>query len=296
MNAVIQDASPRAGVSLFSWGSIIGGAISAAALSSVLLGFGIAVGLSVASTSPTWRDTSAALAMLSGLYLLLQALIAFGLGGYVAGRTRMGNAGPADTVEHSDGVHGLLAWALAVLIGLLLTAVVAGFTASGTKSQPTATTPASAAEPVLSYELDRLFRAPRRPANIDITPERAEAGRILLTSAGHSGVSSDDRTYLIQQVGGLTGLSPADAEKRVDDIIGRSHDAIRKTRQSSVILAFCAAAALLIGSVASWAAAVAGGRHRDGEPLPRWMSHGDLSRSRRASEPITDDVRARRGF
>lgn len=280
MAAALQDNSLVAKRPI-SWSSVIGGALSATALSSVLLGFGVAVGLSVASTSPTWRDTSSALALLSGLYLLLQELVAFGLGGYVAGRTRQGDVGPTDAVEHSDGAHGLLAWALAVVLGLLLTAAVASLTASGTKTQTTATSPVSAAEPVLSYELDRLFRAPRRPANIDIAPERAEAGRILLTSAGHSGVSSEDRSYLIQQVGGLTGLSPADAEKRVDDIIGKSHDAIRKTRQSSVILAFCAAAALLIGSVASWAAAVAGGRHRDGEPLPLWMSHGDyLNRSR----------------
>jgi len=98
--------------------AIIGGAISAAALSSVLMGFGIAVGLSVASTSPTWRDTSSALALLSGFYLLLQALVSFGLGGYIAGRTGRGDAGPVDAVELRDGVHGLLTWALAVLLGL----------------------------------------------------------------------------------------------------------------------------------------------------------------------------------
>jgi len=283
MDTTVQDNSLAATRPVW-WGSVVAGALTAAALSSVLLGFGVAVGLSVSSTSPTWRDTSAALALLSGLYLLLQALAAFGLGGYLAGRTRQGGAGPADAVERSDGLHGLLAWALAVLIGLLLAAAVAVFSTGATKPQQAAASTISAAEPVLSYELDRLFRAPRRSANVDLTAERAEAGRILLTSAGHSGVSSEDRTYLIQQVGGLTGLSPADAEKRVDDIIGKSHDAIRKARQTSVILAFCAAAALLLGSAVSWAAAVAGGRHRDGEPLPLWMTHGDrLTRQRRAT-------------
>jgi hypothetical protein len=264
---------------------VIGGAISATALSAVLMAFGVAVGLSVASTSPTWRDTSAALALLSGLYLLLQALVAFGLGGYIAGRTRQGFAAPAETVERSDGAHGLLAWALAVLLGLVLTAAVAGLAASGTKSQSTNQSASSSAEPVLSYELDRLFRGPRRPPNVDLSSERAEAGRILLTSASHSGVAPEDRTYLIQQVAALTGASPADAERRVDDIIAKSHTAIRKARQTSVILAFAAAAALLLGAVASWSAAVAGGRHRDGEPLPRWMSHGDYL-TRRRNAPV----------
>ncbi len=283
MAAVVQDISPRQTASFISWGPIIGGAISAAALSSVLMAFGVAVGLSVASTSPTWRDTSAALALLSGLYLLLQALVAFGLGGYVAGRTRQGFAGPADTVERSDGAHGLLAWALAVLLGLALTTAVASLASSGTKPQSTNQNATSSAEPVLSYELDRLFRAPRRNPNVDLSNERAEAGRILLTTASHSGIAPDDRTYLVQQVETLTGASPADAERRVDDVIGKARTAIRKTRQTSVILAFSAAAALLLGAVASWSAAVAGGRHRDGEPLPRWMSHGDyLTRRRNA--------------
>jgi hypothetical protein len=211
MAAVVQDTSPRTAAGFISWGPVIGGAISAAALSSVLIAFGIAVGLSVASASPTWRDTSAALALLSGLYLLLQALAAFGLGGYIAGRTRQSAPGPAETVERSDGAHGLLAWALAVLLGLLLTAAVAGLASSGTKTASTNQSTTTSAEPVLSYELDRLFRAARRPPNIDLTSERAEAGRILLTSASHTGVAPDDRTYLVQQVATLTGMSPADS-------------------------------------------------------------------------------------
>jgi len=232
MATIVHDTSPRVATGFISWSPVFGGAISAAALSSVLLAFGLAVGLSVASTSPTLRDTSAALALLSGLYLLLQALVAFGLGGYVAGRTRLGVAGPTDTVERSDGAHGLLAWALAVLLGLALSAAVAGLAGSGTKTPSTNQNATSSAEPVLSYELDRLFRGPRRAPNVDMSNERAEAGRILLTTASHSGVAPEDRTYLMQQVGALTGASPADAERRVDDVIAKSHTAIRKTLQT----------------------------------------------------------------
>jgi hypothetical protein len=55
-----------------------------------LVTFGITIGLGVSSTSPTWRDTSAALSLLSGLYLILQAIVSFGLGGYIAGHTHGG--------------------------------------------------------------------------------------------------------------------------------------------------------------------------------------------------------------
>jgi hypothetical protein len=133
----------------------------------------------------------------------------------------------------------------------------------------------------LSYELDRLFRSPRRPPNVDLRSDRAEAGRILLTSAGHDGVSTDDRAYLVQLVGSTTGLAAADAERRVDNGIANAKTAINRSRRSTIILAFSLATALLLGAVAAWAAACAGGRHRDGAPLPEWMAHSDRLARRR---------------
>ena len=70
------------------WTPVIAGALAAAALSFILLTFGAAIGLGVSSTSPTWRDASAALALLSGLYVILQSIVSFGFGGYIAGRVR----------------------------------------------------------------------------------------------------------------------------------------------------------------------------------------------------------------
>ena len=70
------------------WSPILAGAILAAAVSFVLLSFGSGLGLAVASPSSTWRDTSAALALVGGLWLLLTSLASFGLGGYMAGRLR----------------------------------------------------------------------------------------------------------------------------------------------------------------------------------------------------------------
>ena len=119
----------------------------------------------------------------------------------------------ADTVveetERADGVHGLGAWALAVVMGAILATLLGAATVSRT-SPARSVSQTSAAEPLLSYELDRLFRAARRAPNVDLSAERAEAGRILLTTSSHTGISSDDRAYLIQQVGALTGLSPVD--------------------------------------------------------------------------------------
>ncbi|MDA9523491.1 hypothetical protein XI06_25260 [Bradyrhizobium sp. CCBAU 11434] len=267
------------------WSSVISGALASGAMSFILVSFGVAIGLGVSSASPTWRDASAALALLSGLYLIIQAIVSFGFGGYIAGRT----ARPAPTLatieddgERRDGLHGLMSWALAILIGAALLAII-GAAAIERSPVRSGAGNATSAEPLLSYELDKLFRAPRRPVNTDMREARAEAGRILMTSSSHSGITVDDRAYLVQQVAALTGLGAPDAERRVDASIADAHTAINRARRNSVIVAFSVAAAALIGAAVAWAAAVAGGRHRDGEPLPNWMASSNrFHRSRRA--------------
>jgi hypothetical protein len=109
------------------WTPVIAGAIAASALSFVLFTFGASLGLALASSSPTWRDASVALALLSGLYIILVTIASFGLGGYVAGRLRSRWTASAETeeVEFRDGVHGLLVWGLAVALGGLLAAAAA---------------------------------------------------------------------------------------------------------------------------------------------------------------------------
>jgi hypothetical protein len=267
------------------WTPVVAGAIGAAAFSFILVTFGAAIGLGVSSTSPTWRDASVALSILSGIYLIFQAIISFGFGGYIAGRARMRlEDAEADEVESRDGVHGLMAWALAVLLGGALAALIGASTLN--RSSATALTPnTSVAEPLLSYELDRLFRSARRPPNVDVSSERAEAGRILMTSSSHSGVTSDDRAYLIQLVASTTGLSPPEAERRVDSAIADSKTAIARSRRTTIILAFSLASATLLGAVAAWAAAAAGGQHRDGAPLPEWMAHTNRFARRRIAAP-----------
>lgn len=268
--------------SYVSWTPVVIGALVATALSSIMLAFAVSVGLGVSSAAPTWRDASASLALLSGLYLIIQAVISFGVGGYIAGRARTGVVSTLDPdiTERRDGLHGLAAWALAVVLGAILAALIGS--AALTRSNAASISPArtSAAEPMLSLDLDRMFRPARRPANVDVAEARAEAGRILLTTSSHAGITAEDRAYLIQLVTNTTGLAGPDAERRADTAIVNAKTAIARSRRSGVIVAFSVATALLIGAAVAWAAAAAGGRHRDGEPLPDWMNSGMTARKR----------------
>jgi hypothetical protein len=254
-----------AAIPFLQWTPVVAGAFVAAAVSVILVAFGAAIGFSVVSSSPTWRDASPALAVASGLYLLLTALLAFGFGGYVAGRLRERWTASAhtDVVEFRDGVHGLLAWAIAVVITGL---VAAGSAASiGSNAVQPATSPeATTGEPLIAYELDRLFRTDRRPADTDLTYTRAEAGRILLAATGRQGITPDDRAYLVRLVASRTGIAPADAERRVQDAITGATTAVQKARHTAVILGFSTAVSLLVGAVAAWYASCVGGRYRDG--------------------------------
>jgi hypothetical protein len=246
------------------WTPVVAGAFVASALSLVLISFGAAIGLSIVSSSPTWRDASPTLALLSGLFLLLTALASFGLGGYVAGRLRerWHPGAHSDLVEFRDGTHGVVAWAVAVVI----TGVVAATSAASLVSktvQPASSPSATTGEPLIAYELDRLFRGDRRPVEGDITYSRAEAGRILLSATGRRGITSDDRAYLVRLIAARTGIAQPDAERRVDDAIAGVTTAVQKARRSAVIFGFATAVALLAGAAVAWYASCVGGRHRD---------------------------------
>jgi len=248
-------------------GPAFAGAVVAAAAFFVLLAFASAIGLAVSSASPTWRDTSVGLTVLSGAWVVLSAVGSFALGGYITGRLRARWDAAADEIHFRDGVHGLLVWGLAVIIGVGMT-WAAATTLTNSKAPSTAPRNTLVNEPgFLTYELDRLFRSDRTPQSGD-AEARAEAGRIIQTALGHTDISADDRAYLVRLVAARTGLPPNDADRRVQQIISESRDAASKARHSAVILGFTLAAALVAAAGAAWGAAVAGGRHRDQDLAP----------------------------
>lgn len=255
------------------WGPIVAGALAAAAFAFVLHTFAAAIGLSVSSAAPTWRDASLALVFLSGLYLLLAAGAAYALGGYIAGRARAPfTAATPDEVEFRDGLHGLATWALATLLTALLAFGAAqGLTRLSAPSSGAAGPGTSvAAENLIAFDIDSLLRS-SRPTPGDVEPVRAEAGRILLTASSHRGVMPEDRAHLVRLVMSRTGLAEADATQRADNVIAQARENISRARRSAVLLAFMVGAAALLGAAVAWYAACGGGRHRDGAAVPAWI-------------------------
>lgn len=246
---------------LIQWPVIFAGAVAAAGLSFTLNAFAAGIGLSLVSTAPTWRDASSWLALVGGLYLLFVALLAFALGGYVAGRMRTPVNLTTREMEFRDGIHGVITWGLAVI--LTATFALAGASVASRALEPTGGTQTQsvAGENIIASELDELFRSDRLPA--DITYRRAEAARILLKASSHDGVPKSDREYLAVITANSAGVSFADASVRVDREIAATRQELRKARTAAVLQAFFIAVALLLGATVAWFSALEGGRDRE---------------------------------
>ncbi len=267
-----------------SWGGIIAGAICAAAISVLLFAFGSGIGLTAVSPWPNSGLSPVVLAIIGALWMAIVQVVGFGAGGYVAGRVR-NSWSPVATHERRfrDGMHGFITWSLGLLIGSLFavsaagglfhsglqaTARVAAGAASGAQSgnQPSAgdlgfdylTRPAAQAN----------TQAAAQPANwSDVKPS---AVRIFADNLKAGSLPDRDRGYLAAVVAQRTGLSQADAEKRVDEAFSAAKNAdtklraaADKARKTSALAAFLAAATLAVGCAAACVAAGAGGRHRD---------------------------------
>jgi hypothetical protein len=98
-----------------------------------------------------------------------------------------------------------------------------------------------------------------------VTPaDRAETSRLLLRSLrDKSDLSGSDRAYLAQLVSARTGLSQADADKRVTDVLNQAKSDLDKARSAAAKLALWFTAALLAGALSASLAAIEGGQLRD---------------------------------
>ena len=282
MSSIGETSAPLR-TSHFQWPAIFGGAVAAAGVSFTLHAFATGIGLSVLSTAPTWRDSSAIYWVSCGLYLLFVSLSAFAVGGYIAGRMRAPlNIDTAET-EFRDGMHGIVTWGLAILMTAAL-ALGAGAIASQAAAPSGGSTGASqsiAGENTIASELDELFRAQRVPA--DITYRRTEAARILLKASSHAGVPAEDRRYLSTVVSASTGIGAEDAAVRVDREIDASARELRRARIAAVLQAFFIGAALFVGAAIAWFTAIEGGSDREANRLFVW---GGFPRTRASSNRV----------
>lgn len=253
--AVVERPSPA-----ICWGAVIGGAFVIAALALILLALGAGFGLSSISPWPSAGASATTFTVEMAIWLIVIEWLSSGIGGYVAGRL---GAAPlrihADEAYFRDTAHGVLAWAVAVVVSAGLLASAAGALLGGTAASSATGKPT---DPT-AYIVDTLYRPAKpdaAPVNADV---RAEASRIISADVATKNVPAADKAYLAQSVMARTGVSQDEAQKRVDTAIANAREATDKTRKAAMGSALFIGFSLLIGGFIAGIAAKIGGHHRD---------------------------------
>lgn len=285
--------------SYIDWAAIFAGAVFAMAISFVLISFGAGLGLSLTSPYSGEGVSAAWIAIASGIWFAWVMVTAFGAGGYLAGRmrSRAGDA-TADEVSVRDGTHGLMVWATGAVVSMVIAAFgISGIAGAGAAVLGAgAQTATDAVEEAVSS--DYFANLMLRPASGDATADGADTdgqaptvlqtgqdtpsaatidpaveervGSIIVRAVASGEMVERDRVYLAQIVAANTDLSQQEARTRVDEIgteidqaIATAVEAVEQARIAGVVFGFIAAATLLIGAVAAFFAAMAGGHHRD---------------------------------
>jgi len=257
------------GSSYVEWSAIIAGAVVASAIIVLMTAFGSAIGLSL--VSPYHGSSPALFYVALALWFTWITVSSFVAGGYLAGRLRRPIDGATQHEVHvRDGAHGLVVWALAVVVGTSLatfslsSAVTTLSLSSAAKGGADVAKPSAAGmapnaglslDP-MGYEIDALFRsdaalAPPRSAptgknasagggaattgGAALETPREEVSRILAMTAANGALSKEDRAYLAHVLASRAGLSQADAEKRLDALSERMNASAEKIRAATEI-------------------------------------------------------------
>ncbi|MGE4252729.1 MAG: hypothetical protein AB7F09_25320, partial [Parvibaculaceae bacterium] len=218
------------------WPAIVAGAVIASAISFVLFTFGTAVGLSIASPYPSESVSAATFAIVLGLWILWVSVLSFLIGGYFAGLLMRQRVVGDHEREMRDGMHGVLSWALGVLLGALIAAwTVGGVARTGAEAAGQVATAAAATRTApTEYFVDTLLRSdnPSAVAPAETELRRGEVLRIFQRNPAGD-IASADQTYLTQLVTRQTGLPEADAKTRVDTVVTEYRNTVTTAQEAA---------------------------------------------------------------
>jgi hypothetical protein len=267
------DQAVEASKSAVSWAAIFSGTAVAISISLALLTLGS--GLGFASLTPSARSASspAGLAAMATVWVIVVQWLSAASGGYVTGRLRTRWVGThTHEVFFRDTAHGFVTWAVATaIVALFVASAASSLLAGGIHAATSVASGAAQGGSIAPYDVDTLFRTTSGDANShsNNSPSvdgRSEATRILANGLSTGGVPDADRTYLASLIAARTGISQADAQTRVDDVVARARQNAEAARKAAATTSLLTALAMMIGAFVACAAAALGGHERDRHP------------------------------
>jgi hypothetical protein len=297
----VDSANEESSVSAVSWTAIIAGALASIAVTIILLSLEGWLGFASIfhASSP---HAAKAITFVAAAWLIIVQWLSSGIGGYMAGRLRTKWVGVhTHEVFFRDTAHGFLSWTVATVLSIAFALGAVSSIASHAMHRHGGMPSAMMSEEnglmnrnddsgPLAYYVDKLYRSsqangqvPSQQMNMQapipltgdqgalsqVMPSstldadtRRMSARILMNNV--SGNAPDtDRAYLAQLVASRTGLSQADAQKRVDDVSGQMKADEETARKAATSLAFFTFLSLLIGAFIATTAGALGGHLRD---------------------------------
>ena len=265
-------------VSGTSWPAIFAGAVAAVATTLILVALGSGFGLAAVSPWPQSGASATTFTVMTAIWLIVVQWLSSLMGGYLTGRLRTRWVGLHNhEVFFRDTANGFVMWALATVVGAaVLTSAVgtasekAVQAASNLGANATSAAAATLSNSVAPYDVDRLLRTSEPGKETPNAQLTAEVTRILAKAVSTGDLSSEDRDYLSKVIASRTGISAADAQKRVNDVIAEEKAAELKAREAADAARKAVAAtsiylalSMVIGAFIASAAAALGGRLRD---------------------------------
>ena len=242
---VVEDARPGR----FNWSAVIAGGAVAAATSFFLITLGAGFGLVLSSPA-----SAGTFLTLGAIWVLAVQAFGFAAGGHVTGRL----IGPAVETKKEEefraGLHGLVSWAVTVVIGgILLALAVAGGSAMHRNT-------ARSESSIAAYWADTLLypNAPHAFARgEDLAHDKEEAARVLVADLHPGNTDHGDNMANLTRLTAMdAGLSMADANARVRSVEDRMKKELDTARKAAGYAGLWTAFALLFGAILAVAAAI----------------------------------------
>jgi hypothetical protein len=245
-SAIVSDEN----TSRFNWGAVLAGAAVATATAFFLTILGAGFGLTLMP-----RGGSTTFLTLGAIYVLAAQAFGFAAGGHVTGRL-IGQA--IETKKEEEiraGAHGLVVWAITVVAGLALLAILA----AGGGARLHGDAPRSESS-ISAYWADILLH-PMGPHSAargeDLAQDKLEAARVLAADM-HPGntAHAENRDDLLRLTAMDAGGSYAQTVNRVDYVEGQMRQELDMARKGAGFAALWTALALLFGAAVAVAAAI----------------------------------------
>ena len=157
-----------------SWSAVIAGALTAIAVSFIVISLGSGIGMELVSPYSYSSSASAStMTVIGAVWLVFAQAVGFATGGYVAGRIRRSPAPlHTDEVKFRDGANGLVVWAIGVVITFFVLVTVVGkigsatgSAAAGIGSTAVGLAGATSQSPSVDYFSDTLLRPAQNAGN-----------------------------------------------------------------------------------------------------------------------------------